>query len=365
MQPLQMLNAIWHKTMTTFFERSRRKQKGSDLADIPSAKYLTRQQTSQRYKVYPSDDNTFQVENALTGVRHTVLLEERTCGCTRFDEYNSPCSHGIAAIRFVKKNPFDYFDNCYFLQTYRKTYSMAIPPISIQGLKSDERTLPPIVHKKRGRPPTKRIRKSQLWRNKKAPRSCGICGERGHDRRKCYGQPLASGKQQRARDRAVAAADISSGSEAIDAMATLDETDSDLSDSLTSDEAEEFQYLIDNARKREAEKVENAAAEAAHEAELVAIFGPDCLVPFSPCRIGVAPPKYDAIGQEARCVAEQQQNMAQLSQDPEEETNDDDAGSTIVVSPLKPIRKRNRAIISTVGSSGPPPSFKMSLRSRN
>jgi hypothetical protein len=202
-------------------------------------------------------------------------------------------------------------------------------------------------------------------RNKKAPRSCGICGERGHDRRKCYGQPLASGKQQRARDRAVAAADISSGSEAIDAMATLDETDSDLSDSLTSDEAEEFQYLIDNARKREAEKVENAAAEAAHEAELVAIFGPDCLVPFSPCRIGVAPPKYDAIGQEARCVAEQQQNMAQLSQDPEEETNDDDAGSTIVVSPLKPIRKRNRAIISTVGSSGPPPSFKMSLRSRN
>ena len=92
------------------------------------------------------------------------------------------------------------------------------------------------------------------------------------------------------------AADISSGSEAIDAIATLDETDSDLSDSLTSDEAEEFQYLIDNARKREAEKVENAAAEAAHKAELVAIFSPDCLVPFSLCRIGVAPPKYDAIG---------------------------------------------------------------------
>jgi hypothetical protein len=60
MQPLQLLNAIWHKTMTAFFERSRRKQKGSDLADIPSAKYLTRQQTSQRYKVYPSDDNNFK-----------------------------------------------------------------------------------------------------------------------------------------------------------------------------------------------------------------------------------------------------------------------------------------------------------------
>jgi hypothetical protein len=34
----------------------------------------------------------------------------------------------------------------------------------------------------------------------------------------------------------------------------LEETDSDLSDSLTGDDAEEFQYLIDDARKIEAEK---------------------------------------------------------------------------------------------------------------
>jgi hypothetical protein len=137
-------------------------------------------------------------------------------------------------------------------------------------------------------------------------------------------------------------------------------------DPLTSDDAEEFQYLIDDAGKREAEKAKNAAAEAAHETELVAIFGPEGLLPFSGRRIRVEPPKEAAIVQrEEQVVVEQRQNVARVAQDPEEETDNDEAGSTIVVSPLKPIRKRNRAIISTVGSSVPPPSFKMSLRSRN
>jgi len=269
------INAIWHKTMTTFFERSRREQKGGDLADVPNDKFLARQMNSQRYKVYPSDDNTFQIEKSSTGDRYTVLLQERACGCTCFEEYNSPCAHGIAAIRFKKLNPFDFFDKCYLLRRYRSTFATALPPISIPGLKPDGKTLPPIVHKKRGRPPVKRIRKSQLWRKTKAPRSCGNCGERGHDRRKCYGQPLESGKEQRARDRAAAAAE--SDSDINDARAKLEATDSDFASSGLSDlpsgsdneVLDPFQHFIDEARVRAtSHKAGEAEEMAAIDAQL-------------------------------------------------------------------------------------------------
>lgn len=69
--------------------------------------------------------------------------------------------------------------------------------------------------------------------------------------------------------------------------------------------------------------------------------------------------------QEVQCVIEQQQNVVRVTQDPEEDTDDNDSRSTIVVSPLRPMRKRNRAITSAVGSSIPTPSSRMCLRSRN
>jgi hypothetical protein len=320
MQPLQMLNTIYHKTMTMFYERSRRRQKGGQLADVPLKKFEERQVTSQRYKVHPSDDNTYQVETTATGEKHTVHLDIRVCQCTQFDEYNSPCAHGIAALRFVKKNPYDYFDKSYTLRSYRNTYAKAIPPVSIEDLVSDNRTLPPIVQKKRGRPAVKRIRKSQLWRTRKSKRHCAVCGSQEHDKRNCNGQPLRSGKAQRARDRAAAIAESASESESEvvsfdNARARLEETDSEFSELASTDSEQEklYEHYIHAARDRESGILALQAAEEAEEAESSAFWGTITVVPHRDANVA------------------------------EPQVTDTGAAQEDPVSPLKVVRKRHRA----------------------
>ena len=73
--------------------------------------------------------------------------------------------------------------------------------------------MPPLTRKQAGRHRTKRYRKGQ-WARKQ--RQCGNCLDWGHSRRTCRGQPVSSGRRERARDWLAETVDIEEGSDGKD-----------------------------------------------------------------------------------------------------------------------------------------------------
>ena len=126
-----------------------------------------------------------------------LLFYQPFCDCGCFYEYQSPCAHGIAAAMYRAEDPLSFFYDAYSTGVYRKTYSHPLPPISIEDLAVDNNIKPPVLRKQAGRPRTKRIRKG-AWERKQT--RCSNCLGWGHNKRSCRGQPVSSGRRERARD---------------------------------------------------------------------------------------------------------------------------------------------------------------------
>jgi hypothetical protein len=122
-------------------------------------------------------------------------LKENSCLYNNFFQYQGPCTYTIAACRYKAKDPFDYFDSCYFIQKFRKIYKVPIQPVSTEDL-SVLYIQPPILVKKHGRPQTKRIQKNS-WKRKLQKYS--NCFGLGYNKRRCTNQP---GRKNRYRERA-------------------------------------------------------------------------------------------------------------------------------------------------------------------
>jgi hypothetical protein len=194
---LQMLDGIYLSVTKIWFERRSTTSKSDQLADVPMAKFGSRFQASRRYRVYPTNENIAQVEDPDTGRKWVVVLDQKSCDCQDFWEYQSPCSHAIAAARVLQIDSIQYFEDLYTTREYKKTYRHILLPVSIENLSSDNSIKPPVLRKGAGRPRTKRIRKGN-W-NKKQTR-CSNCLDWGHNRRSCTGQPVSNGRRQRAFD---------------------------------------------------------------------------------------------------------------------------------------------------------------------
>lgn len=197
LQPLKMMDAIWSVTMESFYNRYHRVQQSTVLADVPFAKFKERQQTSRRYQVFKSKVGVYQVQIPDSGRKYTVELAENGCSCRNFWEYHGPCTHAIAACRFEAVDPYEHFSNAYTLKSYRRTYEVAMPPLSIENLLSNPYILPPLIAKKRGRPREKRVRKGAL---KRKQTKCTNCLQLGHNKRRCVAQPAQNGRAERARN---------------------------------------------------------------------------------------------------------------------------------------------------------------------
>jgi hypothetical protein len=197
LQPLKMMDAIWSTTMETIYNRYHRVQQNTVLADVPLAKFKERQKTSRRYQVFKSKVGVYQVQIPDSGLKYTVELAENGCSCRNFWEYHGPCAHAIAACRFESTDPYEHFSKAYTVKSYRRTYEVAMPPLSVENLPSDLHILPPLIVKKRGRPREKRIRKGA---HKKKQTRCTNCLQLGHNKRRCVAQPARNGRAERARD---------------------------------------------------------------------------------------------------------------------------------------------------------------------
>ena len=148
-----------------------------------------------RYRVYFSSNSIAQVEDPETSRKWVVDFDKKLCDCTDFYQFQSPCSHAIAAARILRIDPIDYFVDWFTAEEYRKTYRRSLLPVSMIDLPRDNSIQPPIVRKSIGRPRSKRIRKG-TW-NRRQTR-CGNCLDWGHNRRRCTNQPVASRRRQRA-----------------------------------------------------------------------------------------------------------------------------------------------------------------------
>ncbi|KAL5559251.1 hypothetical protein UlMin_035462 [Ulmus minor] len=120
-----------------------------------------------------SGNNTFQVE--LVGI---------------------PCVHAMAVITTCNMNPYDYVDSYYKKESYIKAYQPVIYGLNGPKMWPTTGNLPvqcPDFTKQRGRPKKSRnlqgdeVKKGgtlKLRKNYYVGR-CGICGERGHNKRSC------------------------------------------------------------------------------------------------------------------------------------------------------------------------------------
>jgi hypothetical protein len=202
-----MMDTIYTTIMKTVYDRFRRPQHSTNLADVPFAKFNDRSRLAKRYQVIASGNEIYQVQIPESGRNSIVDLKEPSCDCTNFREYHSPYTHAIAACQYDVLDLFYYIYWKYSVQAYRETYEHFILPVNIEDLPLEQGVLPLVFKKQRGRPPTKRIRKG-AWKRKQ--RKCGNCHELGHNRRKCRLAPAYNGRQQRAQDRELSISSSSS-----------------------------------------------------------------------------------------------------------------------------------------------------------
>jgi hypothetical protein len=198
LQPLKLIDNIYTTVIKVFHNRHYRPIKDPVLPDTILKAFQERQQWSRRYKVYQAGNSIYQVEVPDTGIKYIVSLARRSCDCTNFQWYQSPCAHAIAACCWAETDLYKFFWKYYKVRVYRDTYSEFLQPFPIQDLATSEYIYPPIVRRQRGRPKSKRIRKGD---HKRKQKKYSTCREKGHDKRSCRNQPVANGRRQRARDR--------------------------------------------------------------------------------------------------------------------------------------------------------------------
>lgn len=140
-----MMDTIYTEAMKTVYNRSTTKQRVETISDIPIAKFQARLKASRRCRVSPSSNGIGQAEGPESGRKLILNLPENECDCTDVHEYQSSCSHAIAAAMFSDINPITIFDIHYSTRLYQKTYSKPLIPISIENLVCDQSIKPPII----------------------------------------------------------------------------------------------------------------------------------------------------------------------------------------------------------------------------
>jgi hypothetical protein len=122
---------------------------------------------------------------------HTINVQTNTCTCGLWQEYCIPCIDATAYMKLYEQRSLEYVlkhnvSTYYQINTLKLLFKTNIRPVSLDKLKSDKTTKPPIISLKRqaGRPRNKRVRK----RNKPLPKIviiCSRCGASGHNVRTC------------------------------------------------------------------------------------------------------------------------------------------------------------------------------------
>ena len=212
--PLQLLTGIYQWCLTTWYQRLHQTlvPGNSVLSNTAYQAYKYRESKARSFQVLPSSDITFLVTTT-SASQYIVSLPPITpdrlqgsCSCGKYEDFNAPCSHAIACILHLRRDPFYYFPRYYKWDISLRIYKSPIQPVLIQGLRvlAGDSIRPPVKKAKRGRPKVARIRSNYNIENaEKRIYNCSVCLQSGHNRRVCPNQPVEHGRAQRARDQLV------------------------------------------------------------------------------------------------------------------------------------------------------------------
>ncbi|KAL0446319.1 UNVERIFIED_CONTAM: hypothetical protein Slati_1759800 [Sesamum latifolium] len=150
----------------------------------------------------PSEWNTIRF-HAMMGSQFSVDLEMRTCTCRIWQLSGIPCKHACSAIFNQNLQPEDMVHPYYNVETYKQVYEPAILPISGETLWTETGFIPPLppnFGRGSGRPAGARNRepdepnvktakkigkKPVKLRRQKVKHHGKICGEEGHNAKRC------------------------------------------------------------------------------------------------------------------------------------------------------------------------------------
>ncbi|XP_061336424.1 uncharacterized protein LOC133283562 [Gastrolobium bilobum] len=145
--------------------------------------------TGNHVHAYNVEHTVFEVD-ASWERSYSVILPQRYCQCGKFKAFKYPCSHAVAAALSVRQSALTYIDDVFLITNLVEAYSFpwepigneeAIPEISGPKIIPDS-----IMLRAKGRPKSTRIRSEMDEVETSQSRiRCGLCKERGHNRRGC------------------------------------------------------------------------------------------------------------------------------------------------------------------------------------
>jgi hypothetical protein len=190
---LSMLEGIRNKLMRRYVrKRELIRAMDGNIGPKIQAKLEFEEDESSHCSCTYAGSGLFEVESR--GMRFVVNVEDKTCGCRKWDVSGIPCSHAISAILYHGGNPVDYISEYFGKEKYLESYDPIIYPVPSQEQwpRSDQPNIePPKARVAAGRPKKLRQRGVEEPKNQYTMRrgggkiQCGQCKKWGHNKRSC------------------------------------------------------------------------------------------------------------------------------------------------------------------------------------
>ncbi|KAE8667848.1 isopenicillin N epimerase-like isoform 2 [Hibiscus syriacus] len=128
----------------------------------------------------------FEVRGESTEI---IDMDRWDCSCKGWQLSALPCSHAIAVITCIGRNPYDFCSRYFTTESYRLTYAESIQPIPDveRPLRKDSSSAlvtvtPPPTRRPPGRPTTKKVGSHEVM---KRQLQCSRCKGLGHNKSTC------------------------------------------------------------------------------------------------------------------------------------------------------------------------------------
>lgn len=161
---LDMLLYIWNDVMTKRHDRHGRASKSVEPYSSHAMSLVRSiQDDSRQWRCQPSSNTSgrvFLARNRYLEYVVTIYDSTGTCTCGIFQNSRYPCVHGWAFLTQLRKGTGTFIAPFYSQTAWEQTYSIPLPPILYQGLKSDPSILPPLEKRRKGRNPVMRQNKT-------------------------------------------------------------------------------------------------------------------------------------------------------------------------------------------------------------
>ncbi|XP_038723959.1 uncharacterized protein LOC120015554 [Tripterygium wilfordii] len=145
-----------------------------------------------------SEQSVFQVSKKPE--QYVVNVKQASCTCRSWDLSGIPCTHAVATIGWLHKDPIDFVHEAYTRETYFRVYHHNVEPTNGENLwvaTGGDTVIPPPMKVSVGRPTKKRRREhdepktSSRLRRRYPKIKCGKCGGLGHNKRGCHNPAIS------------------------------------------------------------------------------------------------------------------------------------------------------------------------------